>query len=217
MELLDRLVVIKYPLPGLLTHFEIVASEFVVHHPLQVAIDQIAASTAQLIDCIELTESSATQSIAPLQLKLNGILNPAVMGGIDNYKSYFTPEYRAAIDEMRAELVDRLGETIAEQMPHLEYGVFVHARRCTQVDEPMHEQLRAKFAEMKAKVEREHGRRPSRLPAHASLLVSFGPRTYVHPRRQNSQADEADKLPLAFRSPLSTTSYGLARHHAAQM
>lgn len=60
--------------------------------------------------------------INPLSMKINGIVDPAVMGGFGKYEEAFlTPDYleEHPNDE---ELVDRLKDLIASQIPLLEIG-----------------------------------------------------------------------------------------------
>jgi hypothetical protein len=96
----------------------IFASVQTIHHPLLVAVQQLQTANEQLVDCIEELECGYQTSVQPLQMKLTGILNPAVQGGLDNYRVYFSDEYRKAIadDFMKQRWLQQLGESIAQQV-----------------------------------------------------------------------------------------------------
>lgn len=60
--------------------------------------------------------------INPLSMKINGIVDPAVMGGFGKYEEAFlTPDYLEENPEDE-KLVDRLKDLIASQIPLLEIG-----------------------------------------------------------------------------------------------
>ena len=66
-------------------------------------------------------------------MKLNGMLNPAVQGGLDNYNCFFSDDFRGATSG-RPEVQISLGNlsgAIADQVVRLELGVYWHAKKCT--------------------------------------------------------------------------------------
>lgn len=95
----------------------------------------------------------------PLSLKLNGILDPAVMGGIDNYeKAFLNTEYRNSHPEESSDLL-RLEGLIAEQIPLLGVGVQLHKARAPPELTPFHKRLEECFASMRNQVEAKYGKR----------------------------------------------------------
>lgn len=95
----------------------------------------------------------------PLSMKLNGVLDPAVMGGIDNYeKAFLNAEYREARPDETVDL-ERLENLIAEQIPLLGVGVQLHKARASPELAPFHQHLEQCYATMRAQVEARYGKR----------------------------------------------------------
>ena len=95
-------------------------------------------------------------------MKLNGVLDPAVMGGIDNYeKAFLNLGYKQAHPEQSQDLL-RLENLIAEQIPLLNIGVQLHKLRAPMELAPFHQRLEQCFSSMRNQVEAKYGRRVSR-------------------------------------------------------
>lgn len=92
-------------------------------------------------------------------MKLSGILDPAVMGGVDNYeKAFLNPEYRETHADEHSDL-SKLEDLIAEQIPLLGAGVQLHKIRAPAELAPFHHRLEQCFQSMKIEVEMKYGRR----------------------------------------------------------
>lgn len=95
----------------------------------------------------------------PLSMKLNGILDAAVMGGVDNYeKAFLNPEYRDCHSDESSDLL-KLESLIAEQIPLLGIGVQLHKIRAPPELAPFHQKLEQCFSAMRAHVEDKYGKR----------------------------------------------------------
>ena len=110
-------------------------------------------------------------------MKLNGVLDPAVMGGINNYeKAFLNDEYK---EEHPAEIKDlaKLEDLIAEQIPLLGIGVQLHKMRASSELAPFHQHLEQCYITMRTQVEARYGKRVSRCSAEIvferSLLFIF--------------------------------------------
>lgn len=94
-------------------------------------------------------------------MKLNGILDPAVMGGIDNYeKAFLNTEYKNSHPEESSDLL-KLEGLIAEQIPLLSVGLQLHKVRAPTELAPFHNRLEQCFTSMRMHVETKYGKRVS--------------------------------------------------------
>ena len=92
-------------------------------------------------------------------MKLNGVLDPAVMGGIDNYeKAFLNPEYKESHPEDCKDL-EKLENLIAEQIPLLGVGVQLHKTRASPELAPFHQHLEQCYATMRTQIEARYGKR----------------------------------------------------------
>lgn len=92
-------------------------------------------------------------------MKLNGILDAAVMGGVTKYeKAFFTPEYLANHEEDQ-ELIEILKDLVASQIPLLDIGVKVHSARAPAALTPLQLRLEDCFQNMKTHIEKNYGER----------------------------------------------------------
>jgi dedicator of cytokinesis protein 1 len=95
--------------------------------------------------------------LGDLTMKLSGILDAAVMGGIANYeKAFLTPEYleREPEDE---ELVTRLKQLIFLQSPILLDCLKIHERRAADALKPLQIRLEECYHEMVNHIETKYG------------------------------------------------------------
>ncbi|KAK3913017.1 Dedicator of cytokinesis protein 1 [Frankliniella fusca] len=157
---LERTVLVtSYPLPGILRWFPVTSSETYDISPLRNAIETMEAANKSLQELIVAHHNDSTLPVNPLSLKLNGILDAAVMGGITNYeKAFFTPEYSAAHPEESKQLA-KLKDLIASQVPLLEVGVQLHRQRAPPSLGPFQLRLEECFRVMQSQVEAKHGKK----------------------------------------------------------
>lgn len=92
-------------------------------------------------------------------MKLNGVLDPAVQGGIDNYeKAFLNTEYKETHLEESKDL-EKLENLIAEQIPLLGIGVQLHKMRASPELNALHQHLEQCFAALRTRVEAKYGKR----------------------------------------------------------
>uniref|UniRef100_A0A8C5ERG7 Dedicator of cytokinesis 2 n=1 Tax=Gouania willdenowi TaxID=441366 RepID=A0A8C5ERG7_GOUWI len=140
-----------YKLPGILRWFETTLS------PLENAIETMESTNEKILTMINQYQADWTLPINPLSMLLNGIVDPAVMGGFAKYeKAFFTDEYTQQHKEDEDKLL-RLKDLIAWQIPLLGGGIVIHGKRVTDVLRPFHERMEECFKQLKKKVEKEHG------------------------------------------------------------
>uniref|UniRef100_A0A669EE67 Dedicator of cytokinesis 2 n=1 Tax=Oreochromis niloticus TaxID=8128 RepID=A0A669EE67_ORENI len=142
-----------YKLPGILRWFETTLS------PLENAIETMESTNEKILTMINQYQSDWSLPINPLSMLLNGIVDPAVMGGFAKYeKAFFTEEYTQQHQEDRDKLL-RLKDLIAWQIPLLGGGISLHGKRVTDDLRPFHERMEECFKQLKKKVEKEYGAR----------------------------------------------------------
>uniref|UniRef100_A0A8C3LMS5 Dedicator of cytokinesis 2 n=1 Tax=Chrysolophus pictus TaxID=9089 RepID=A0A8C3LMS5_CHRPC len=155
-----------YKLPGILRWFEVVSMSQTTISPLENAIETMSMTNEKILMMINQYQSDENLPINPLSMLLNGIVDPAVMGGFAKYeKAFFTEEYiRDHPDDQ--EKLNRLKDLIAWQIPFLGAGIKIHERRVSDNLRPFHDRMEECFKHLKAKVEKQYG-------ARELVLVSF--------------------------------------------
>uniref|UniRef100_A0A669D3I7 Dedicator of cytokinesis 2 n=1 Tax=Oreochromis niloticus TaxID=8128 RepID=A0A669D3I7_ORENI len=164
-----------YKLPGILRWFEATDMKHTTLSPLENAIETMESTNEKILTMINQYQSDWSLPINPLSMLLNGIVDPAVMGGFAKYeKAFFTEEYTQQHQEDRDKLL-RLKDLIAWQIPLLGGGISLHGKRVTDDLRPFHERMEECFKQLKKKVEKEYGpdmdERKSTRPR--SMLRSF--------------------------------------------
>nr|XP_034837145.1 dedicator of cytokinesis protein 1 [Maniola hyperantus] len=143
-------------LPGILRWFPIVSSRSYPVCPLEVAVETMARTNTDLKTII-LEARPPSAPLHPLTLKLQGILDSAVQGGLVNYElAFLTPEYEARHPE-HAALLQQLRDHIADQVPLLKFGLDVLVARSKQASLNAH--LTACFRQMQQHVHQRYGKR----------------------------------------------------------
>ncbi len=74
-------------------------------------------------------------------------------------QAFFHDHFLAACSAEERELVVRLKECIAAQVPLLEWGVCVHAWRAGEAEQPFHDMLLRAFHKTKLHVEQKYGKK----------------------------------------------------------
>lgn len=145
-------------------------------------------------DLIIAHKNDESLPINPLSMKIQGIVDPKVMGGFKKYEEAFLTEDYVQQNPDDEPLVEKLKELIASQIPLLELILLVHRAKVPSTLQPFHGELEKSFAEMQMSVEMKYGKRTSDL--------KFDRDSFVMMRRQSS-------VPLSsIENRLSETSIG---------
>uniref|UniRef100_A0A8C7HA35 Dedicator of cytokinesis 2 n=1 Tax=Oncorhynchus kisutch TaxID=8019 RepID=A0A8C7HA35_ONCKI len=117
-----------YKLPGILRWFETTIS------PLENAIETMQSTNDKILTLINQYQADDALPINPLSMLLNGIVDPAVMGGFAKYeKAFFTEEYNLQHPEDRDKL-EGLKDLIAWQVlyahTHTQARAATHVQQC---------------------------------------------------------------------------------------
>ncbi|XP_071445315.1 dedicator of cytokinesis protein 1 isoform X2 [Hetaerina americana] len=152
-------LVTSYPLPGILRWFPVTSADTYEISPLQNAIETMETTEKVLKDLIVAHRNDASLHLNPLSLKLNGIVDAAVNGGVANYeKAFFTSDYATDHPEdLRS--IEKLKNLIAEQIPLLEIGIQLHGQRAPPSLQPFQQRLEQCFNEMRANIEHKYGKK----------------------------------------------------------
>ncbi|XP_054587287.2 dedicator of cytokinesis protein 5 isoform X2 [Nothobranchius furzeri] len=149
--------VCAYHFPGILKWFEVKSVSVEEISPLENAIETMEKTNEKLSNLVQQQAYDRSLSVNPLSMMLNGIVDPAVMGGFSNYeKAFFTDTY---IQDHPGdhELIEALKHLIALQIPLLEEGIRIHGEKATEQLKPLHNHLVTCFQDLREKVEALYG------------------------------------------------------------
>uniref|UniRef100_H9GH81 Dedicator of cytokinesis 5 n=1 Tax=Anolis carolinensis TaxID=28377 RepID=H9GH81_ANOCA len=127
--------------PRILKWFEVKQVSVEEISPLENAIETMELTNEKISNCVQQHTWDRTLPVHPLSMLLNGIVDPAVMGGYNNYeKAFFTDKYIQEHPEDQ-EKIEQLKQLIALQMPLLAEGIRIHGKRLTEQLKPLHDRL----------------------------------------------------------------------------
>lgn len=169
--------VTAYKLPGILRWFEVLSVSLEEISPLENAMETMQLTNEKISNLVQRHLNDPSLPINPLSMLLNGIIDPAIMGGFTNYeKAFFTEKYFLEHPNDQ-EKIERLKDLIAWQIPNLAEGVRIHGEKVTEALRPFHERLEACFRQLKEKVEKQYGIRT--LPPMTDERRGSRPRSMV--------------------------------------
>ncbi|XP_019509731.1 PREDICTED: dedicator of cytokinesis protein 1 [Hipposideros armiger] len=190
-----------YKLPGILRWFEVKSVFMVEISPLENAIETMQLTNDKLDSMVQQHLDDPSLPVNPLSMLLNGIVDPAVMGGFANYeKAFFTERYLQEHPEAH-EQIEKLKDLIAWQIPFLAEGVRIHGEKVTEALRPFHERMEACFKQLKEKVEKQYGVRT--MPSSLDDRRGSRPRSMV---RSFTMPSSSRPLSVASVSSLSSDS-----------
>uniref|UniRef100_UPI00358F3F9F dedicator of cytokinesis protein 1-like n=1 Tax=Myxine glutinosa TaxID=7769 RepID=UPI00358F3F9F len=193
-----------FRLPNMIHWSEVKSTSVMELSPLENAISTMSAANSELQVLLEQHQADPRRPLHPLALRLNGMVDPAVMGGLSNYeKAFFNEKYELEHPEDKVK-IEKLKDLIAWQIPFLEVGVRLHGKRVSADLRPFHDRLTICFAELKGKVERQYGVRilphleDKRGGARQSKVLSF---CFPSPGTSQSPSSPATMTSTAASSP----------------
>ncbi|XP_038868860.1 dedicator of cytokinesis protein 5-like [Salvelinus namaycush] len=146
-----------YHFPGILKWFEVKSISVEEISPLQNAVETMEMANEKLSNLVQQQGCDSSTSVHPLSMMLNGIVDPAVMGGYSNYeKAFFTDTYmHEHPDDL--ESIEVLKHLIALQIPLLADGIRIHGEKSTEQLKPLHNRLLTCFSDLRERVEKHYG------------------------------------------------------------
>uniref|UniRef100_A0A8C2KR64 Dedicator of cytokinesis 1 n=1 Tax=Cyprinus carpio TaxID=7962 RepID=A0A8C2KR64_CYPCA len=165
--------VTAYKLPGILRWFEVLSVSAEEISPLENAMETMQLTNEKINNMVQRHLNDPSLPINPLSMLLNGIVDPAVMGGFTNYeKAFFTEKYIQEHPNDQ-EKIEKLKDLIAWQIPNLAEGVRIHGEKVTEALRPFHERLEACFKQLKEKVEKQYGVRTLKKKKKKKLFLEY--------------------------------------------
>ncbi|KGM00242.1 Dedicator of cytokinesis protein 2, partial [Charadrius vociferus] len=149
--------VTAYPLPGILRWFVVTSTTMTIISPLENAIETMMKTNEKIMSEINRHQNDPSLPVNPLSMLLNGIVDPAVMGGFAKYETaFFQDSYLQEHPEDKGN-IEKLKDLIAWQIPLLAEGIRIHGRKVTEDLRPFHERMEQCFVHLRAKVESQYG------------------------------------------------------------
>ncbi|ROI64818.1 Dedicator of cytokinesis protein 5 [Anabarilius grahami] len=146
-----------YRFPGILKWFEVKSMSVEEISPLDNAIETMELANEKLSNLVQQQACDRSLPVHPLSMMLNGIVDPAVMGGFSNYeKAFFTEAYMKKNPD-HLERIEVLKHLIALQVPLLDEGIRIHGEKSTEQLKPLHNRIVTCFQDLRAKVEKLYG------------------------------------------------------------
>uniref|UniRef100_A0A8C3MEM7 Uncharacterized protein n=1 Tax=Geospiza parvula TaxID=87175 RepID=A0A8C3MEM7_GEOPR len=146
-----------YPLPGILRWFVVTSTDTIIISPLENAIETMMKTNEKIMSEINRHQNDPSLPINPLSMLLNGIVDPAVMGGFTKYEKAFFQELYMQEHPEDAGKIEKLKDLIAWQIPLLAEGIRIHGQKVPEDLRPFHERMEQCFEQLRAKVEAQYG------------------------------------------------------------
>ncbi|KAK6638497.1 hypothetical protein RUM43_006764 [Polyplax serrata] len=142
-------LVIAHPLPGILRWFEVVRKSVELIPPVQFACETMEAMNRELKQLTAVYHAEPKRNINPFSMRLQGIIDANVMGGVAKYQQAFLgPDFAQNYSEYLPFVV-KLKTLLTEQIDLLENGLLLHGRLCSSEVQPLHKRLQERFLQLK--------------------------------------------------------------------
>ncbi|XP_034947378.1 dedicator of cytokinesis protein 3 [Chelonus insularis] len=136
-------------LPGILRWFEVIERRSELLAPVQFACETMQNVETELRRLMAQYTAEPHRNINPFSMRLQGIIDANVMGGITKYQEAFlTPEFARQNPEMVPH-VNKLKNLILDQMSVLESGLVLHGQIAPAGVQPLHKRLNERFTQLK--------------------------------------------------------------------
>ncbi|XP_037945652.1 dedicator of cytokinesis protein 1-like isoform X2 [Teleopsis dalmanni] len=161
----------RFSLPGILRWFPVIDTRKFKISPIELAVETMKSTNKDIRDLIIAHKNDENIPINPLSMKINGIVDPAVMGGFSKYEDAFlTPDYLEEHPDHN-DLVEELKELIASQIPLLEIAIALHKQKAPESLKLFHERLETCFGDMQANVESKYGKKTCDLKLERDSVI----------------------------------------------
>ncbi|XP_051163357.1 dedicator of cytokinesis protein 3 isoform X2 [Leptopilina boulardi] len=136
-------------LPGILPWFEVIDKRSELLAPVQYACETMQSVERELRRLIVQYTAEPKKNINPFSMRLQGIIDANVMGGITKYQEAFlTTEFARQNPDMVPH-VNKLKNLILDQMSVLESGLQLHGEIAPSGVQPLHKRLIERFTQLK--------------------------------------------------------------------
>lgn len=119
--------------------------------PVEFACETMENVAKELLDLIDQYRADSKRNINPFTMRLQGIIDANVMGGISKYQDAFFNErfIQSAEGKTQQINVQRLKSLMMKQVQILETALKVHGELATSAVKPLHNRLLERFIQMK--------------------------------------------------------------------
>lgn len=192
-------------LPGILRWFQVIDRHVEEIAPVQYACETVLSVNRELQQLASLHAAEPRRNINPFSMRLQGVIDACVMGGIAKYQEAFFNSDFLASHPGHLEHVLQLRQCIVEQVRILEAGLALHGKLAPPEVQPLHKRLVECLAQMKQRLKEWGFPSPDTGARYAN---SHGPAAVAHHhRRADSDAGiEYSPAKLNSSNPLSNTS-----------
>lgn len=153
---------IAAPLPGILRWFEVTSRSVQELNPVEFACETMGNVGKELWDLVAQYKSDPKRNINPFSMRLQGVIDANVMGGISKYQeAFFNDEFLKAHPHQSAN-VQRLKTLILEQAQVLDTALDLHGQLAPSSVQPLQKRLMERFQQMRqslsglGKLKRQH-------------------------------------------------------------
>ncbi|XP_037027423.1 dedicator of cytokinesis protein 3 isoform X2 [Bradysia coprophila] len=142
---------IASPLPGILRWFEIINKNVIELTPVEFACETMENVEKDLCVLIAQYKSDPAKNINPFSMRLQGVIDANVMGGISKYQeAFFTPQFASSNEgKFQHANVLRLKSLILKQMSILETALELHGQLAPVGVQPLQKRLLERFSQLK--------------------------------------------------------------------
>ncbi|RWS11389.1 dedicator of cytokinesis protein 3-like isoform X2, partial [Dinothrombium tinctorium] len=136
-------------LPGILRWSEVVEKSVTELSPVEHACETIENMIRELQKLITSYTADAMKPISPLSMRLQGVIEAAVNGGVAKYQdAFFNPKFIHSHPEHMSH-VRRLKQLLLQKLRILEGGLSLHGRLAPASVQPLHKRLVERFTLMR--------------------------------------------------------------------
>uniref|UniRef100_A0A6P7GBE9 Dedicator of cytokinesis protein 3 n=1 Tax=Diabrotica virgifera virgifera TaxID=50390 RepID=A0A6P7GBE9_DIAVI len=140
---------ISNPLPGILRWFEVVNRQSDEIPPVQYACETMRNVENELRQLITIHSMDPKRNLNPFTMRLQGIIDANVQGGISKYQqAFFTKEFVKLYPEHKV-YAENLRELIINATRVIEEGLILHGKLAPQSVQPLHQRLLERFIQLK--------------------------------------------------------------------
>ncbi|XP_055375365.1 dedicator of cytokinesis protein 3 [Condylostylus longicornis] len=141
---------IEYPLPGILRCYEVVTKSMQELTPIEFACETMDNVKKELYDLIVQYRNDPKRNINPFSMRLQGIIDANVMGGVSKYQeAFFSEEFLSSCGQSQLQHVHKLKSSILEQIQDLETALELHGELAPTGVQPLHSRLLERFSQLK--------------------------------------------------------------------
>lgn len=140
---------IESPLPGILRWFEVRAQSVEELNPVEFACETMGNVGKELFELVAQYKTDPRRNINPFSMRLQGVIDANVMGGISKYQMAFFNEDFLKQHPKQSANVQRLKSLILEQMQVLETALELHGQLAPISVQPLHKRLLERFQQLR--------------------------------------------------------------------